>query len=93
MNWYRIDAVRDTLRLDYGAVLAPSVVGKTNVEVWRRTLGGRVHVAFVRYENEELLVQEVSLSLAAEALQIPPRELLDRVKGRGGLWTGPSPAP
>jgi hypothetical protein len=54
-------------------------------------VGGHGYVAFVRYENQEFLVEETVLTLAAEALRVAPRELLDRVKGRGGLWTGPSP--
>lgn len=71
MNWYRLEAVRETLRADYGAVLAPSGIGRpTNLEVWQTMVGGHVHVAFVRYESDEFLVQEVSLSLAAGALGI-----------------------
>lgn len=91
MNWYRLEAVRDTLRLDYGAALAPSGIGPPNLEVWQRVVSGHRYVAFIRYENQEFLVQGAVLTLAAEALRIAPRELLDRVKGRGGLWTGPSP--
>ncbi len=93
MNWYRLEAVRETLRADYGAALAPSAIGRPNLEVWQRVVGGHTYVAFVRYEGGEFLVQEVSLMLAAEALRLgSPREFLDRVKGRGGIWTGPSPA-
>jgi hypothetical protein len=91
VNWYRLEAVRDALRLDYGAAIAPSGIGPPNLEVWQRVVGGHTCVAFVRYENQEFLVQETVLTLAAEALRIGPRELLDRVKGRGGLWTGPNP--
>lgn len=92
MNWYRLEAVRDTLRLDYGAVLAPSAIGKPNVEAWRRVVGGHVYLAHLSYENDEGLVLELPLALAAEALGIASRrEFFDRVKARGGLWTGPSP--
>jgi hypothetical protein len=91
VNWYRLEAVRDTLRLEYGAVLAPSAIGKPNVEAWRRVVGGHTYVALLNYENNEFLMPEGPLALAAEALRIPPREFLDHVTGRGGKWPGPSP--
>lgn len=93
MNWYRLEAVRETLRLDYGAVLAPSAIGRPHVEAWRRIVGGQMYVAQINYESDELLVPEESLELAAPALAIDsPPEFLARIKARGGLWTGPSPA-
>jgi hypothetical protein len=93
VNWYRLEAVRETLRADYGAALAPSAIGRPNLEVWQRIVGEHTYIAFVRYEGGEFLVQEASLQLAAEALRLgAAAAFLDRVKARGGLWTGPSPA-
>lgn len=94
MNWYRLEAVRDALRLDYGAQLAPSVIGKRprNLEVWRRTIEGHTFVAFLNYEGDEFLVPEEALLAAADGLSIErPLELLASVRARGGLWTGPNP--
>ena len=92
MTWYRLEVVRETLRLDFGAALAPSGIGRPNLEVWQRTVAGHVFVAFVRYEGEEFLVNQAVLLVAADALRVsPPSMLVDRIKARGGLWTGPSP--
>jgi hypothetical protein len=92
VNWYRLDVVRDTLRLEYGAVLAPSMIGKPHAEAWKREVGGHVYVAQINYENDELLLPEEQLVVAVLALRIDsPSAFLARVKARGGDWTGPSP--
>ena len=65
--------------------------GGSLLEVWRRTVGEHVFMAFLNYENDELLVPEDSLTAAATALGISPEELLHGVKSRSGLWLGPSP--
>jgi hypothetical protein len=96
VNWYKLDAVRETLRLDYDAELAPGVIREqqAHLEVWRRTVGEETFIAFLNYESHELLVPEEQLLAAAESLRITPaRPFLERVKGRGGLWLGPNPRP
>ena len=56
-------------------------------------MGRNVFTTFLNYESSELLVPEEALLAAAESLDIqPPGDLLRRVRARGGLWTGPSPA-
>ena len=74
MNWYKLDAIRDALRLDYGAELAPGIVreGQPHLEVWRRTVGREVFTTFLSYESDELLVPEEQLLAAAESLDIEP---------------------
>ena len=92
MNWYKLEAISDALRLDYQAELAPTVAGTPNVEVWKRSVDGEDYWAFLNYENQEFMCPEDSLVAAEEALCIrPPGELLANVKARGGLWMGPSP--
>ncbi len=94
MNWYRLEAVRDALRLDHGAELAPGLIRRRgpHVEVWRRTVGEQVFTTLLSYESEEFLVPEESLLAAVESLGIrPARGFLENVKARGGLWTGPNP--
>ena len=94
MNWYKLDIVRDTLRLDYGAEPAPGVNREhgSNVEVWTRTVGEHVFTTFVNYENDECLLHEEQLLAAAEHLNIlPALAFLEKLKARGGLWVGPSP--
>jgi hypothetical protein len=86
VNWYRLEIVRDTLRLDYGAALAPSGVGRSNLEVWQRTVAGHLLVAFVRYEGQEFLVNEEVLLSAADAMRVsPPGELLDGSRPAAGF--------
>lgn len=91
MNWYKLDVVRDVLRRDYGAYVPPSAIGRPNVEVWARKVGGHTYATALSYKNVELLVSEDALLEAAEALNLSVRAFLDAVKARGGLWTGPSP--
>ncbi len=94
MNWYKLDVVRDALRLDHDAELAPTAIGarEQHIEVWRRRQGGETFITFLNCEANELLVPEEQLVAAAESLQISPaRTLLESVKARGGLWLAPSP--
>jgi hypothetical protein len=94
VNWYKLETVRDTLRLDYGAELAPSIVRKQgpNLEVWRRRVGAHVFTAFLNYESDELLVPEEQILAAADGLNVDsPSGFLEKIRARGGLWTGPSP--
>jgi hypothetical protein len=94
VNWYKLDAVRAVLRLDYAAELAPGVVrpNQPHLEVWRRTVGEEVFTTFLNYESDEFLVPEEQLLSAAESLSIKPvRAFMERVKARGGLWLGPNP--
>lgn len=96
MSWYKLDVVRDVLRVEYGAELLPSVIRRRgpHVEVWQRRVGRHVFRTFLNHEQDELLVPEESLLAAAEALRLrPAREFLDRVRTRGGLWLGPDPRP
>lgn len=94
MEYYRLETVRESLRLDFGATLGPSrAAGRTRAEVWSREVAGHTYRAAVQWEsNEELLSEEMVLSVAAALSIDPPAELLRRVKGRGGLWLGPGPA-
>ena len=93
MNWYKLEAVRQTLSEDHSATLTPGVhVPGGNLEVWERVVSGHTYVAFLNYENDELLVPEESLVAAAVALKIGPREFVAGIKVRGGLWLGPSPS-
>lgn len=92
MNWYKLDVVRDVLRRDYGAHVPPGGIGRPNLEVWARKVGGHTYAAALSYKNAELLVSEDALLEAADALSVrPPHTFVDAVKTRGGLWTGPSP--
>lgn len=92
MNWYKLDVVRTVLATRFDAETA-SVVGASNTEVWQRKLEGETHRAFLDWEPNEYLVPEESLMAAEEALAIPPGQLIEAARGRGGLWLGPSPPP
>lgn len=93
MEYYRLETVRESLHLDFGAALGPSrAAGRSRIELWQRTVAGHDYRTALQWEfNEELLGEEMVLA-AAEALAIhPPAELVRKVKARGGLWLGPSP--
>ena len=90
MNYYKLEALQDALSLEYGAERV-SAGPKPRIELWRRRVEIHVCHAFLAWEHGEEILSERELSSVAEALRIPPGELLANVKARGGLWLGQTP--
>ena len=86
MSYFKLEAVQDALRLDYGAERV-SVGPKPRTEVWKR----EARVVAVAWEHGEEILSEEELLMVAEGLSIEPTALLRAVKSRGGLWLGPAP--
>ena len=85
MNYYKLEAVQETLRQDYEAQIL-SVAAEPCVEVWQRSSKGHVYQTFLAWEHEEMLLTEEEVVAAAEALYIQPGEFIQRIRHRGGLW-------
>jgi len=90
VNYYKLEKVQEALEADYGATRI-SLGPKPRTEVWSRTVGDREHRIAISWEHEEEILSEEEVLAAADGLVIPRAHLLMKIKGRGGLWLGPTP--
>ncbi len=89
MNYYKLEAVKEVLRTEYGARCVS--VARPRGEAWARVVDGHSHLAMLAWDRDEQLLSEFDVHYVAIALRLDGDELTARVRANGGLWLGPTP--